>query len=83
MKSYHMPDFGFGLLALKEAKARANLPVSEVPSLKFFTFLHTHHDVIRPSSSFYPIMVVRSIPNDDPHMMTNKDRAWKFKRNSI
>ena len=41
------------------------------------------YDVIRPSSDFYSTMVVCGIPNDDPHMMTHKDRAWKFKRDSI
>ncbi|KAM7502770.1 hypothetical protein LguiB_001674 [Lonicera macranthoides] len=40
-------------------------------------------DVIRPNSSFYSTMMVHGIPNDDPHMMNRKDRAWKFKRNSI
>ena len=38
---------------------------------------------IPPSSDFYSTMMVCDIPNDDPHMMTHKDRAWKFKRNSI
>ncbi|KAM7519433.1 hypothetical protein LguiB_018395 [Lonicera macranthoides] len=40
-------------------------------------------DVIRSSSTFYSTVVVRGIPNDDRHMMNHKDRAWKFKRNSI
>ncbi|KAM7493638.1 hypothetical protein LguiB_028247 [Lonicera macranthoides] len=28
-------------------------------------------------------MVVHGVPNDDPDIMTYKDKAWKFKRNSI
>ena len=27
--------------------------------------------------------MVHGIPNDDPHIMIQKDRTWKFKRNSI
>ncbi|KAM7493459.1 hypothetical protein LguiB_028068 [Lonicera macranthoides] len=37
------------------------------------------YDMIRSSSNFYSTMVVHGIPNDDPHLMNYKDRAWNSK----
>ena len=51
--------------------------------LRINPFQEDGNDEIQPNSRFYSTMVVHGIPNDDPHMMIHKDRAWKFKRNSI